>query len=116
MIAVKAECAGRTVDIAAALIGKKNEPRIVSMFGYDLDMKPERYMAFFLHPDRPGTIGKVGSILGDANVNIGSMQVGRDEAGGTALMGITLDTPLDVATLARINEEAGMLHSWSVEL
>ncbi len=116
MIIVKATCAGTTVDVAAALIGKKNEPRLVSLFGYDLDMMPESHMAFFLHPDRPGTIGKVGSILGDAGINIGSMQVGRDEAGGTAMMGITVDTALSAPLLARIKEEAGMQEAWSVEL
>lgn len=116
MIAVKASSGGRTVDVAAALIGKKNEPRIVSLFGYALDMVPEEHMAFFRHPDKPGTIGRVGSILGDAGVNIGSMQVGRDEAGGSALMGITLDSPLDAALLAQITEEAGMQDAWSIEL
>lgn len=117
MIVVKASNGGvETVDVAASLIGKKNEPRLVSLFGYDLDMMPDRYMAFFRYPDRPGMIGKVGTILGDAGVNIGSMQVGRHEAGGTALMGITVDTPLDAALLARITEAAGMQDAWSVEL
>jgi D-3-phosphoglycerate dehydrogenase len=116
MIIVKGVSGGKAVEVAAALIGKKNEPRLVSLFGYDLDMMPDRYMAFFLYPDRPGMIGKVGTILGDASVNIGSMQVGRHEAGGTALMGVTVDTPLDDAVLARIKEEAGMQEAWSVEL
>lgn len=117
MIIVKATCGDRTVDVATALIGKKkNEPRLVSLFGYDLDMMPDRYMAFFRYPDRPGTIGKVGTILGDAGVNIGSMQVGRHEAGGPALMGITVDTPLGAPLLTRIKSEAGMEEAWSVEL
>jgi D-3-phosphoglycerate dehydrogenase len=73
-------------------------------------------MAFFVYPDRPGMIGKVGTILGDAAVNIGSMQVGRHEAGGKALMGITVDTPLSPELLAKIKSDAGMTHAWSVEL
>jgi hypothetical protein len=44
------------------------------------------------------------------------MQVGRHEAGGTALMGITVDTPLDAVVLSRIKDEAGMQEAWSVEL
>jgi len=117
MIVVKASNGGvETVDVAASLIGKKNEPRLVSLWGYDLDMMPDRYMAFFRYPDRPGMIGKVGTILGDAGVNIGSMQVGRHEAGGTALMGITVDTPLDAALLGKITDAAGMDDAWSVEL
>jgi D-3-phosphoglycerate dehydrogenase len=73
-------------------------------------------MAFFRYPDRPGMIGKVGTILGDAGINIGSMQVGRKEAGVAALMGITVDTPIDKALLAKIRESAGMDDAWSVEL
>jgi D-3-phosphoglycerate dehydrogenase len=116
MVVVKAESGDKSVDVAAALVGKKNEPRLVSLFGYDLDMLPDRFMAFFSYPDRPGMIGKVGTILGDAGVNIGSMQVGRKKAGGRALMGITVDTRLGAALLAKIKAEAGMNHAWSVEL
>jgi D-3-phosphoglycerate dehydrogenase len=117
MLTVKALSGGReVVDIAAALIGKKNEPRLVSLWRYDLDMLPADHMAFFVYPDRPGMIGKVGTILGDAGVNIGSMQVGRDEAGGKALMGVSVDTPIDAELLAKIKVEAGMTHAWGVEL
>jgi D-3-phosphoglycerate dehydrogenase len=117
MIIVKAASAGSpNVEIAAALIGKKNEPRLVSLFGYDLDMLPDRFMAFFSYADRPGMIGKVGTILGDAGVNIGSMQVGRHEAGGTALMGVTVDTPLAASLLVKIKDAAAMEDAWSVEL
>jgi D-3-phosphoglycerate dehydrogenase / 2-oxoglutarate reductase len=116
MVVVKAKTGGEPVEVAAALIGKKNEPRLVSLFGYDLDMVPDTFMAFFRYPDRPGMIGKVGTILGDAGVNIGSMQVGRHEAGGTALMGITVDTALSGELLGQIKEAAGMQDAWSVEL
>jgi D-3-phosphoglycerate dehydrogenase len=116
MIAVKAKTGGEAVTVAAALVGKKNEPRLVSLLGYDLDMLPDHSMAFFRYPDRPGMIGKVGTILGDAGINIGSMQVGRKEAGGTALMGITVDTPIEKDLLAKIRESAGMDDAWSVEL
>ena len=117
MMTVKALSGGKeVVDIAAALIGKKNEPRLVSLWRYDLDMRPEEHMAFFSYPDRPGMIGKVGTILGDAGVNIGSMQVGRHEAGGKALMGVSVDTPIDAGLLAKIKADAGMTHAWGVEL
>lgn len=116
MLVVKAKTGGKPVELAAALIGKKNEPRLVSLFGYDLDMAPSEHMAFFTYPDRPGMIGKVGTILGDAGVNIGSMQVGRDEAGGTALMGITVDSALSGDVLARIKDEAKMDEAYNVTI
>jgi D-3-phosphoglycerate dehydrogenase len=61
-------------------------------------------------------IGKVGTILGAEGINIGSMQVGRTDAGGTALMGITVDSPISHDLLGRIAEQAGMDEAWSVEL
>jgi D-3-phosphoglycerate dehydrogenase len=50
-------------------------------------------MLFFEYEDRPGVIGKVGTILGQHEINIATMDVGRASRGGTALMGLTLDTP-----------------------
>jgi D-3-phosphoglycerate dehydrogenase len=116
MVIVRATTGGVPVEAAASLIGKRNEPRLVSLFGYDLDMQPARYMAFFRYPDRPGMIGKVGTALGEAGINIASMQVGRTSAGGTALMGLNVDTPLTPELLETIKAGAGMDDAWSVEL
>ncbi|MHB9003091.1 MAG: phosphoglycerate dehydrogenase [Coriobacteriia bacterium] len=116
LVSVTAHGAGGDVEIAAALIGKKNEPRLVSLFGYDLDMAPADNMAFFKYPDRPGMIGRVGTQLGGEGINIGSMQVGRTDAGGTALMGITVDSPISAELLAKITEQGDMEEAWSVEL
>lgn len=116
MLILRAVTPHGPVEIGAALIGKKDEPRIVSLFGYDLDMAPSKHMAFFRYPDRPGMIGKVGTVLGGRSINIGSMQVGRTEEGGQALMAITVDSPLDTELLGLIKTEAGMDDAWYVEL
>jgi D-3-phosphoglycerate dehydrogenase len=68
--------------------------RIVSMNGYRLDMEPEKYLLYISHLDVPGVIGKVGSILGKSNINIGSMYVGRRAVGGQAVMILTVDKPV----------------------
>ncbi|MHB1340832.1 MAG: phosphoglycerate dehydrogenase [Coriobacteriia bacterium] len=116
MLVVRATTATEPIEIAAALIGKGNEPRLVSLFGYDLDMAPGEHMLFFRYPDRPGMIGKVGTILGEASINIASMQVGRTAAGGTALMGLVVDTEIDETLLARIKDAAEMTNAWSIDL
>ena len=117
MIIVRASHAGdEPVEAAAALVGKKNEPRLVSLFGYDLDMTPGGAMAFFRSEDVPGVIGKVGTILGDSRINIATMQVGRTTKGGQALMGVNVDSPLGPELLDRIVAEVGMDDAWSVEL
>ncbi len=116
MVVVRAVTPEGPVEIGAALVGKKNEPRLVTVLDYDVDLKPARNMAFFLYPDRPGMIGKVGTILGGEGINIGSMQVARKEKGGEALMCLTVDTPLTRELLDRIVTEAEMTTAWSVEL
>ena len=104
------------VDIGAALLGKKDQPRIVSLMGYELDMAPSKNMAFFLYKDRPGVIGKIGTIVGEAGVNIATMDVGRTEAGGSALMGINLDSALATDTLDRIAKDLDVENAWYVQL
>src|SRR5690606_9299361 len=55
-------------------------PRIVHINGFNIDFIPEGNLLYVLHKDRPGVIGRVGKILGDNDINIGAMQVGRKEA------------------------------------
>jgi D-3-phosphoglycerate dehydrogenase len=116
MLILRAGTPHGPVEIGATLIGKNDEPRVVSLFGYDLDMAPSKHMAFFNYSDRPGMIGKVGTILGDQQVNIATMQVGRKEVGGQALMALNVDGALTPELLERIVAEAGMDDAWYAEL
>jgi D-3-phosphoglycerate dehydrogenase len=73
-----------------------NESHIVRVNQYWLDIVPTpgSYFLFSDHKDRPGLIGSVGKITGDANVNISFMHLGRLEPRGQALLVLTLDEPL----------------------
>ncbi|MBA4370398.1 MAG: phosphoglycerate dehydrogenase [Coriobacteriaceae bacterium] len=116
LLAVHAKTPDGVVDAGATLMGKKNEPRLVSLYGFDLDMVPSEYMSFFVYEDRPGMIGKVGTALGQHGINIAQMQVGRRTQGGSALMGINVDTPVPEDVLSTIMSEAGIEKAWSIEL
>jgi D-3-phosphoglycerate dehydrogenase / 2-oxoglutarate reductase len=70
-------------------------PRIVNIQSFDIDFYPEGYLLYILHTDQPGVIGKVGKVLGDHHVNIATMQVGRKQKGGEAIMMLSFDKPLD---------------------
>jgi D-3-phosphoglycerate dehydrogenase len=59
------------------------------------------------YEDRPGLIGKIGTILGEAEVNIGAMNLGRRGKGGEAMVVLSIDSPVDEATLARLSEAVG---------
>lgn len=65
--------------------------RIIKMDDYSIDVAPEDYLLWIQHTDRPGMIGRVGSILGAGDVNIGTMQVGRKHIGGSAIMILSID-------------------------
>ena len=79
----------KEMDIEGIIENK--EPKIISIDQYALNMNPEGYMGIISYVDLPGTIGKIGKILGDYKINIGEMQVGRKEEGGEAVMVLKVD-------------------------
>jgi D-3-phosphoglycerate dehydrogenase / 2-oxoglutarate reductase len=82
------------VAVAGTLVGPRNRQRLVEVWGFDVDMEPAEHMVFFRYVDRPGIVGIIGQRLGEAGVNIATMQVGRREAGGEALIAMAVDTAL----------------------
>ena len=116
LMVVVAKAGGSEFKMGATLIGKKNEPRLVLFNEFDIDMAPSEHMLFLQYTDVPGVVGKVGTALGENNVNIASMQVGRTEVGGTALMGINIDSALSDELMTRIKAKAEVAEAWSIEL
>lgn len=84
----------RTFEIRGTYI-KEIGPRIVNVNGFNVDFVPEGHLIYIQHHDRPGVIGRMGQLLGKHNVNIATMQVGRKEEGGEAIMMLTVDKPVD---------------------
>ncbi|WP_419884197.1 phosphoglycerate dehydrogenase [Peribacillus sp. B-H-3] len=78
--------------------------RIVSLNGFNIDFHPEGNFLYIQHRDRPGVIGRVGKILGDHDVNIATMQVGRKEAGGEAIMVLSFDKRLNEEASGKLND------------
>lgn len=76
--------------------------RIVQIDQYPVDISPEGTVLFIAHNDKPGIIGKVGTLLGDNGVNIASMQVGRKVVGGAAIMLLTIDKPASDDLLGKL--------------
>ena len=64
------------------------------VYDFSIDMEPERYLCLLRYADRPGAIGRVGTVLGAADINIASIKVARETIGGEALMGLTVDSPI----------------------
>ncbi|MBW3604029.1 MAG: phosphoglycerate dehydrogenase [Actinobacteria bacterium] len=102
--------------VAGTLIGPANRERLVELWGFEIDMEPSDHMLFFRYVDRPGIIGKIGSLLGDADINIATMQVGRHEMGGDALIAMTTDSAVSPSIARRIAEVIGSTQARTISL
>ncbi len=107
---------GAVVSVSGTLVGPRRIEKLVEVDGFDVDLVPAEHMAFFRYHDRPGVVGAVGQLLGDAGINIGGMQVSRDERGGHALMALTVDSAVGTGTLAAIVESIGAESGRAVDL
>jgi D-3-phosphoglycerate dehydrogenase / 2-oxoglutarate reductase len=107
---------GSQVSVSGTLIGIAQRERLVEIDGYDVDIEPTEHLAFFRYEDRPGMVGTVGRILGDAQVNIAGMQVARDTKGGHALVALSVDSAIPVAVLEEIRSEIDAASVRAVDL
>lgn len=94
----------------------RDEPHIVQVDNYWIDLVPSQAMLFTFHRDRPGLIGRVGTILGAADINISSMHVGRLAPRAEAMMVLTLDEPVPSSVLHEILSQADIERAYSVVL
>lgn len=93
----------------AGTLFTENDPRIVMIDGYRIDAVPEGYMLYVPHIDKPRIIGPVGIMIGDHNINIAGMQVGRKKIGGKAVMVLSVDYEVPEETLKKIAGIDGIL-------
>ena len=89
-------------SVAGTLFGTE-APRLVEIFGIGIEAELEGHMLYIVNEDAPGFIGSIGSLLGEAGINIGTFNLGRREAGGEAVLLLSLDSaiPKDVLEKAR---------------
>jgi D-3-phosphoglycerate dehydrogenase len=116
LVAIRAETDDGPVSVSGTLVGKKDRERVVEVNGYDLEMAPSPSMLFFFYEDKPGVIGAVGTLLGRHDINIATMDVGRPVRGGTALMGLVLDSQVPSDILAELEQVSGAEGIRSIQL
>jgi D-3-phosphoglycerate dehydrogenase len=107
---------GTPVSVSGTLSGPKQVEKIVEVDGFEMEIVPSEHMAFFRYDDRPGVVGTVGRILGDAGVNIAGMQVGRATKGGDALVAMTVDSAIPATVLEEIVAAIGAESGRQVDL
>lgn len=102
MLELSAAGEGRMVSVGGAFFGAT--PRIVSINSRPVEAKPHGVVLVLENTDRPGMVGRIGTLLGDHGVNIATMSLSRNQAGGTALTVLNLDAAPNEALLAKLCE------------
>jgi D-3-phosphoglycerate dehydrogenase len=107
--------AAGTRAAAGTLFGKR-DPRLVRIDEFHLDALPRGTMLIVSNDDRPGMVGRIGTLIGDAGVNIAYMSLGRDRSGGRAIAVLNLDSAPPAALLRALAGLDGVLWAESVTL
>jgi D-3-phosphoglycerate dehydrogenase / 2-oxoglutarate reductase len=98
---------GKSIKVDGTLMGIRKVEKIIAVDGFDLDLPPAENLLFLRYSDKPGVVGAVGNALGTAKINIAGMQVARESAGGSALMALTVDSPVSDAVAETVKKETG---------
>jgi D-3-phosphoglycerate dehydrogenase / 2-oxoglutarate reductase len=88
--------------VAGTTIGRENRQWLVSALGFDVEIELAERMIFLRYDDVPGVIGRIGTLLGEAGINIANMAVSRSREAGKALMALSIDTPATPEVLERL--------------
>jgi D-3-phosphoglycerate dehydrogenase len=95
--------------LAGTLSGLRAEPRIVMLDDHSIEVPPARHMIVVHNDDRPGVIGRVGSVLGDHGINISDMAVGRTKESAGAVMVLAVDDLPGPDVLERLRSADGVV-------
>ena len=116
LVTLRGRAGDRDVHVAGTLFGKLARPRIVGINDHVVDLPPSSHMLVVRNSDTPGMIGKVGSILGDAGVNIADMDVGKNPEGEAALMALSTYSAVPDAVVNQLRATDGVLDAHALEL
>jgi D-3-phosphoglycerate dehydrogenase len=95
----------KVVSAGGTFFGSPNNPRIVRLFSQPVEIIPSGIVFLMNNKDRPGMVGHIGMLMGKHKVNIASMSLSRDQAGGQALTVLNLDSVPPQAALDEIGKD-----------
>ena len=117
LMEVKAIAAdGTSVSASGTLIGKANAPRLIALNDREVEAAPAGALLIYENHDEPGIIGMVGTLLGRDQVNIAAMSLSRNNAGGTALCVLNLDSSPSEAALKELTSHRAIKQAVVVKL
>jgi len=114
MLEISATAEGTSVSVGGAFFGAT--PRIVSVNSRPVEARPSGVVLVLENTDRPGMVGRIGTLLGNRGVNIATMSLSRNQAGGTALTVLNLDSAPDEDLLDEIRASEDIRNAQIIEL
>ena len=114
LLELSAVADGKTVSVGGAFFGAT--PRIVSVNSRPVEARPHGVVLVLENTDRPGMVGRIGTLLGNHGVNIATMSLSRNQEGGTALTVLNLDTAPGEEVLAAIRASDDIHSAQVIEL
>jgi D-3-phosphoglycerate dehydrogenase len=115
-VTFEARADGRISELSITTFGTYDTVRIISVMGYRLDLIPGKYIVIVSYPDKPGQLGRMGTLLGEAGINISTMEIGISPDTDKVLVMMNVADPIDDELLARIDAAVGSERSWFIQL
>jgi len=107
LVRVTAETSSGPRSVAGTLFGNA-APRLVELFGVKVEADLTGDMLYVVNEDAPGFIGRLGTTLGEAGINIGTFHLGRVDAGGEAVLLLSVDEPAGPDVIAKVEKLPGV--------
>jgi len=107
--------AAGNVRVAGTTIGRENRLWLVSALGFEIEIELAPRMVFLVYDDVPGVVGRIGTLFGEAGVNIANMAVSRSREAGKALMALSLDTAPASEVVERLRQGVDEAHVVAAE-
>ncbi len=114
LLTLTATSEGRTATVSGTVANR--EPRIVRLDEHTMDLAPADSMLVTRHKDRPGTMGRIGSLLGEADVNISAMTLARSAPRADAFMVLALDDDVPASVADAIRADSAVIDVWTIHL
>ena len=115
-VSFEARAGSESYEVAITVFGTNDTVRIISVMGYSLDLVPNKHILLVNYPDRPGQLGRMGTILGDAGINIATMVIGKRDDSDRVLVMMNVDDPIDPALQKQVFDAVGSERGWFISL
>ena len=115
LIEVDVKTDKKMTSVAGTLFTRE-DPRVVSIDGSDVEVDPEGYLLLISNRDVPGMVGQIGTLLGTNKINIAGMTLGRDKPGGQAKTVLKIDSPIPEPVMREIRKSKNILDAKLIKL